>query len=128
PKAFILGLDRAAVNGRDPAVAAAGPVMLVRTQMEFLPSTHVLAAFGAGTTPVLPVPLNTPGTYSDGFPLVSCAAFSVHHGRLTEPVDCFANPFWNMVRDQAAQAAGARCTEFLVARAGGQSSVRMVAR
>ena len=117
PKAFILPLDRAAVNDGDQAVAAAGPVMLVRTQMEFLPSTHVLAAFAAGATPVLPVPLNTPSTYSDGLPLVSCAAFSVHRGRLTEPVDCFANPFWNTVRDQAAQTARAASAEFLVARA-----------
>jgi fructose 1,6-bisphosphate aldolase/phosphatase len=89
--------------------------MLVRTQMEFLPSTHVLAAFAAGATPVLPVPLNTPSTYSDGLPLVSCAAFSVHRGRLTEPVDCFANPFWNTVRDQAVQTARAHSAEFLVA-------------
>jgi fructose 1,6-bisphosphatase len=117
PKAFILPLDRAAVNDRDQAVAAAGPVMLIRTQMEFLPSTHVLAAFAAGATPVLPVPLNTPSTYCDGLPLVSCAAFSVHRRKLTEPVDYFANPFWNTVRDQAAQAARAHSEEFLVARA-----------
>jgi fructose 1,6-bisphosphatase len=116
PKTFILPLDRGDTNDRDPVLAAAGPVMLVRTQMEFLPSTHVLAAFAAGATPVLPVPLNTPRTYSDGLPLVSCAAFSVHRGKLTEPVDCFANPFWNTVRDQAAQAARAHSAEFLVAR------------
>jgi fructose 1,6-bisphosphatase len=116
PKTFILPLDRAALNDGDQAVAAAGSVMLVRTEMEFLPSTHVLAAFAAGATSVLPVPLNTPRTYSDGLPLVSCAAFSVHRGKLTEPVDCFANPFWNAVRDQAAQAARAHSAEFLVAR------------
>jgi fructose 1,6-bisphosphatase len=117
PKGLVLSLDRAVVKGRDSAAAAAGSIMLVRTEREFPPSTRVLAAFAAGATPVLPVPLNSPRTYCDGLPLVSCAAFSVHRGKLTEPVDCFANPFWNTVCDQAAKAARAASAEFLVARA-----------
>ena len=47
----------------------------------------------------MPVPLNTGTSYFDGPPLVSCAGFCVHHGKLTEPIDAFAQPFWNAVRD-----------------------------
>ena len=34
--------------------------------------------------------------------MVSCAAFSVHEGKLTEPLDAFAHPFWDHVRDRVA--------------------------
>ena len=30
---------------------------------------------------------------------MSCAAFSMHGGKLTEAVDAFAHPFWNTVRN-----------------------------
>jgi fructose 1,6-bisphosphate aldolase/phosphatase len=50
----------------------------------------------------MPVPLHTPTSWFDGPPLVSCAAFSMHEGRLTEPLDAFAHPFWHHVRDQVA--------------------------
>jgi fructose 1,6-bisphosphatase len=114
PKAFILPLDRA--SAADQVVAAAGSVMLIRTGLDLLDTRKVLAAFAAGDTVVMPVPLNTPVAYSEALPIVSCAAFSVHKGRLTEPVDCFANPYWNAVRDKAAQADRAHSAEFLVAR------------
>jgi fructose 1,6-bisphosphate aldolase/phosphatase len=29
---------------------------------------------------------------------VTCAAFCVHEGRLTEPLDAFSHPFWDEVR------------------------------
>ncbi len=38
----------------------------------------------------MPVPLNSATSYFDGPPLVSCAAFCVREGKLTEPVDTFA--------------------------------------
>jgi fructose 1,6-bisphosphate aldolase/phosphatase len=90
------------------------PVMLVRVQMNFPATGEVLAPFAIGHyvaggmrgshhMPLMPVSLNTPTSYFDGPPLVSCAAFSVHNGRLTEPVDCFAHPFWNTVRDEVAR-------------------------
>jgi fructose 1,6-bisphosphate aldolase/phosphatase len=92
------------------------PVMLVRVQMNFPATGEVLAPFAIGPyvaggmrgshhMPLMPVPLNTPTSYFDGPPLVSCAAFSVHNGRLTEAVDCFAHPFWNTVRDEIASKA-----------------------
>jgi fructose 1,6-bisphosphate aldolase/phosphatase len=55
--------------------------------------------------PLMPVPLNTGVSYFDGPPVVSCAGFCVHNGKLTEPIDAFAQPFWNKVRDHVASKA-----------------------
>jgi fructose 1,6-bisphosphate aldolase/phosphatase len=52
--------------------------------------------------PLMPVPLTTGTSYFDGPPLITCAAFCVHEGKLTEPLDAFAHPFWDHVRDRAA--------------------------
>jgi fructose 1,6-bisphosphate aldolase/phosphatase len=89
------------------------PVMLVRTQMDFPATGEVLAPFAIGhfvagcmrgshQMPLMPVRLNSGISYFDGPPVVSCAAFCVHEGRFTEPVDAFAHPFWDHVRDQVA--------------------------
>jgi fructose 1,6-bisphosphate aldolase/phosphatase len=89
------------------------PVMLVRTQMAFPATGEVLTPFqighyvaggmrGSHAMPLMPVPLNCETSYFDGPPLVSCAAFSMHEGRLTGPVDAFAHPFWDYVRNQVA--------------------------
>lgn len=85
------------------------PVMLVRTQMNFPATGEILAPYAVGhfvaggmrgshNMPLMPVPLNTGTSYFDGPPLVSCAALAMHEGKLTEPLDCFAHPFWNAVR------------------------------
>jgi fructose 1,6-bisphosphate aldolase/phosphatase len=85
------------------------PVMLVRTQMNFPATGEVLAPFATGhfvaggmrgshNMPLMPVAQNTGTSYFDGPPLVSCAAFAMHEGRLTEALDCFAHPFWDEVR------------------------------
>jgi fructose 1,6-bisphosphate aldolase/phosphatase len=90
------------------------PVMLVRTQMNFPATGEILAPYatahfvaggmrGSHNMPLMPVGQNTGTSYFDGPPLVSCAAFSVHGGRLTEALDCFAHPFWDSVRDRAAE-------------------------
>jgi fructose 1,6-bisphosphate aldolase/phosphatase len=92
------------------------PVMLVRVQMNFPATGEVLSPFAIGHyvaggmrgshhMPLMPVAVNTPTSYFDGPPLVSCAAFSVHKGKLTEAIDCFAHPFWNTVREQVAKKA-----------------------
>ena len=92
------------------------PVMLVRTQSAFPATGEVLSPFSIGhfvagglrgshTVPIMPVPLNCPTSYFDGPPLVSCAAFCVHQGKLTEPADAFSHPFWNHVRDKVARKA-----------------------
>jgi fructose 1,6-bisphosphatase len=52
-----------------------------------------------------PVPHGTGCSYFDGPPIVSCFGFCVKTGRLTEPVDLFAHPFWDTVRARAAEKA-----------------------
>lgn len=85
------------------------PVMLIRTQMNFPATSEVLAPFSIGhfvaggmrgshTMPLMPVKLNSPVSWFDGPPVVSCAAFSLHNGRLTGPIDVFDHPFWERVR------------------------------
>lgn len=89
------------------------PVLMVRTQMNFPATGEVLAPYAIGhfvgggmrgshNVPLMPVPLNSPTSFFDGPPLVSCAAFCVHHTKLTEPADAFAHPFWDEVRSRVA--------------------------
>jgi fructose 1,6-bisphosphate aldolase/phosphatase len=92
------------------------PVMLVRTQMNFPATGEVLAPFhlghfvagamrGSHVMPMMPVRLDSPVSYFDGPPIVSCAAFSQHEGRLTGPMDAFDHPFWDRVRDRVSEKA-----------------------
>jgi fructose 1,6-bisphosphate aldolase/phosphatase len=92
------------------------PVMLVRTQMNFPATGEVLAPFhlghfvagamrGSHVMPLMPVRLDSPVSYFDGPPIVSCAAFSQHEGRLTGPMDAFDHPFWDRVRDRVSEKA-----------------------
>ena len=37
--------------------------------------------------------------------MVTCAAFCVHNGKLTEPADAFDHPFWDWVRGNVSQKA-----------------------
>ena len=90
------------------------PVMLVRVQMNFPATGEVLAPFAIGhfvaggmrgshQMPLMPVPKNTGTSYFDGPPLVTCAGYCVHGGKLTEPIDAFDHPFWLSVRDNVAR-------------------------
>ena len=92
------------------------PVMIVRVQMNFPATGEILAPYAVGhfvgggmrgshQVPLMPVPLNTGISYFDGPPIVSCAGFCVHNGRLTEPIDGFSHPFWNTVRNHVADKA-----------------------
>ncbi|HXG52480.1 MAG TPA: fructose-1,6-bisphosphate aldolase/phosphatase [candidate division Zixibacteria bacterium] len=92
------------------------PVMLVRVQKDFPATGEVVAPYAIGPyvagsmrgshqMPLMPVPLNSGTSYFDGPPVVSCAAFSVHRGKFTEPVDVFAHPFWDSVRDTVSRKA-----------------------
>lgn len=125
PERYVVESIRAATSGETSAVVSTSrlhniagkytgkddPVMLVRVQKDFPATGEVLAPYAIGhyvaggmrgshNMPLMPVHQNTGISYFDGPPSVSCAAFSVHDGRLTEPADCFASPFWNTVRDQ----------------------------
>ena len=86
------------------------PVMLVRVQKTFPATGEVLAPYAIGPyvagcmrgshqMPLMPVGLNSGISYFDGPPVVSCAAFAMHEGKMTEAVDAFAHPFWDTVRD-----------------------------
>jgi fructose 1,6-bisphosphate aldolase/phosphatase len=92
------------------------PVMLVRVQKDFPATGEVLAPYAIGPyvaggmrgshqMPLMPVPLQSGISYFDGPPVITCAAFAMHEGRFTEPVDPFAHPFWNRVRDSVADKA-----------------------
>ena len=84
--------------------------MLGRVQKDFPATGEVLAPYAIGPyvagamrgshqMPLMPVPLNSGISYFDGPPVVSCAAFAMHRGKLTESVDAFAHPFWDTIRD-----------------------------
>jgi fructose 1,6-bisphosphate aldolase/phosphatase len=92
------------------------PVMLVRVQKDFPATGEILAPYATGhyvaggmrgshNMPLMPVEQNSGISYFDGPPSVSCAAFSVHEGKLTEPADCFASPFWDAIRESVARKA-----------------------
>ena len=51
----------------------------------------------------MPVHCNSGVSFFDGPPVVSCAAFCVHEGKLTHPADAFDHPFWDYVRDKISQ-------------------------
>ncbi len=92
------------------------PVAIVRVQKIF-PATEefgppfAIGQFVAGDTrgshnlPLMPVPINTPASTFFCCPMVSGLAFSMHDGRLGQPVDLFADPFWHAIRDHVARKA-----------------------
>lgn len=85
------------------------PVMMVRAQKDF-PATgeilspytigHFVAGFmrGSHNGPLMPVKKNSQISFFDGPPVVNCLAFSMRNGKLTEPADCFDQPYWDYVR------------------------------
>ncbi|MBN2428969.1 MAG: fructose 1,6-bisphosphatase [Deltaproteobacteria bacterium] len=92
------------------------PVMLVRVQKNFPATGEILAPFAIGhlvaggmrgshQMPLMPVGLNSGISYFDGPPIVSCAAFAMRDGKLTEAMDAFDHPFWRSVQDNVAQKA-----------------------
>ncbi|WP_308910497.1 fructose-1,6-bisphosphate aldolase/phosphatase [Pseudokordiimonas caeni] len=89
------------------------PVMLVRVQKQFPATGEVVAPYhlapyvagamrGSHNMPLMPVQLNSTISYFDGPPIVTCAAFCVHQGRLVGPTDVFDHPFWDTVRANCA--------------------------
>lgn len=92
------------------------PVMLVRAQKSF-PATgeilspytigHYVAGFmrGSHNGPLMPVKKNSSISYFDGPPVVSCLAFCVKDGKLTEPADAFDQPYWDYVRHKVSKKA-----------------------
>ena len=92
------------------------PVMLIRTQFDFPATGEVLSPYSLGqfvsgfmrgshNGPLMPVKKNSPISFFDGPPIVSCLAFSMKDGKLTEPADCFDQPYWDYVRNKVSQKA-----------------------
>jgi fructose 1,6-bisphosphate aldolase/phosphatase len=90
------------------------PVMIVRVQSQFPATGEVIGPFaiahyvsgdlrGSHNVALMPVKHGSPVAYFDGPALVSCLAFCVHEGKLTEPVDVFDHPFWDWIRERAAE-------------------------
>ncbi len=92
------------------------PIMLVRVQGAFPATGEVLSPFNIGhyvagfmrgshTGPLMPVKRNSTISFFDGPPVVSCSAYCVHDGKLTEPADAFDHPYWDYVRNQISRKA-----------------------
>ena len=90
--------------------------MLVRVQGVFPATGEILSPFtlghfvagfmrGSHNGPLMPVVKNSPVSFFDGPPIVSCLAFCVHNGRLTDPADAFDHPYWDWVRNRISRKA-----------------------
>ena len=87
------------------------PVALVRVQKDFPATGEVLSPYAIGhfvsgfmrgshIGPLMPVKKNSSISFFDGPPIVSCLAFCVKNGKLTEPTDVFDHPYWDYIRDK----------------------------
>ncbi len=92
------------------------PIMLVRVQSMFPATGEILSPYciaplvagfmrGSHTGPLMPVKMNTPISFFDGPPIVSCMAYCVKEGKLAGPADAFDHPLWDEVRRDAARKA-----------------------
>ncbi len=92
------------------------PAMLVRVQKDFPATGEILAPYahghfvgggmrGSHNMPLMPVPRMSGTSYFDGPPIVTGTAFCVQEGKLTEPVDVFAHPFWHRIRERITEKA-----------------------
>ena len=97
-------------------VGKAEPVMLVRPQKDFPATGEILSPYSIGhfvsgfmrgshNGPLMPVIKNSSISFFDGPPCVSCLAFSVKNGKLTEPADAFDQPYWDWVRNRVSRKA-----------------------
>lgn len=90
------------------------PVCIVRTQKQFPSTGEILSPWalaqytlgdnrGSHHVAVMPVKQNTIISYFDGPTVMSAAGYCVHEGILTEAVDYFDQPFWDLIREKAAE-------------------------
>lgn len=89
------------------------PVAIVRTQKQFPSTGEILSPWalahytlgdnrGSHHVAVMPVKQNEIVSYFDGPTIMSAAGYCVHEGKLTEAVDYFDQPFWDVIREKAA--------------------------
>lgn len=88
------------------------PVAIVRTQKQFPSTGEILSPWalahytlgdnrGSHNVAVMPVKQNSIISYFDGPTIISAAGYCVHEGKLTEAVDLFDQPFWDVIREKA---------------------------
>jgi len=90
------------------------PVAIVRTQKQFPSTGEILSPWakayyvlgdnrGSHHVAVMPVKQGTIISHFDGPTIVSAAGYCVHDGVLTEAVDLFDQPFWDVIRAKATE-------------------------
>lgn len=90
------------------------PVAIVRTQKQFPSTGEILSPWalahytlgdnrGSHHVAVMPVIQNSIISYFDGPTIMSAAGYCVHNGKLTEAVDYFEQPFWDLIRTKASE-------------------------
>jgi len=90
------------------------PVAIVRSQKQFPSTGEILSPWalahltlgdnrGSHHVAVMPVKQNSIISFFDGPTIMSAAGYCVHEGKLTESVDLFDQPFWDLIRTKAAQ-------------------------
>ncbi len=90
------------------------PVAIVRTQKQFPSTGEILSPWalahytlggdrGSHHVAVMPVKQNSIVSYFDGPTVMSAAGYCVHEGKLTEAVDYFDQPFWDLIRTKASE-------------------------
>ena len=90
------------------------PVALVRSQKQFPSTGEILSPWalahftlgdnrGSHHVAVMPVKQNSIISYFDGPTIMSAAGYCVHNGKLTEAVDLFDQPFWDLIRTRASE-------------------------
>lgn len=88
------------------------PVAIVRTQKQFPSTGEILSPWalahytlgdnrGSHHVAVMPVKQNSIISFFDGPTIMSAAGYCVHEGKLTEAVDYFDQPFWDVIREKA---------------------------
>lgn len=88
------------------------PVAIVRTQKQFPSTGEILSPWalahytlgdnrGSHHVAVMPVKQNSIISFFDGPTIMSAAGYCLHAGKLTEAVDYFDQPFWDVIREKA---------------------------
>lgn len=92
------------------------PVAIVRTQKQFPSTGEILSPYatahfvvgdnrGSHIISLMPCKLGSIISFFDGPAIVTAAGMCVHNGKLTETVDLFDQPFWDLIRNKASQKA-----------------------
>ena len=90
------------------------PVALVRTQKQFPSTGEILSPYatahyvvgdnrGSHIVALMPCKQGSIISFFDGPAIVTAAGYCIHNGILTESVDLFDQPFWDVIRNKASE-------------------------